>query len=194
MIKDRSSWSLLAANLFTIFLAISEGWAIGTLLWIYWAQSVTIGFFNFVRIITLKEFTTDGLTSNGQPVPETREGRNGVAGFFLIHYGAFHLAYLLVLWQHGSGVSVDFPGVALASASAVFFLNHLFSFMYNREELMKKPNLGTLMFYPYLRIIPMHLTFIFFGVNQLSLPFFMAMKTVADLGMHEVEHRLRRAK
>lgn len=55
----------------------------------------------------------------------------------------------------------------------------------------KKPNLGTLVFYPYLRIIPMHLT-ILWGTQMGggAMLFFMLIKTVADAGMHIVEHNL----
>lgn len=40
----------------------------------------------------------------------------------------------------------------------IFFLNHLFSFWYNKGEFKgKKPNIGNVMFSPYIRIISMHL-------------------------------------
>ena len=55
----------------------------------------------------------------------------------------------------------------------------------------KKPNLGTLMFYPYLRILPMHLLIAaghLLGGSQLA--GFIVLKTLADVGMQAVEDRL----
>ncbi|MCX6801619.1 MAG: DUF6498-containing protein [Candidatus Diapherotrites archaeon] len=51
--------SLLAANLFTIAIAVTQGWGLLQLLWVYWFQSVIIGVFNYLRILNLKEFSTD---------------------------------------------------------------------------------------------------------------------------------------
>lgn len=51
--------------------------------------------------------------------------------------------------------------------------------------------LGTLMFYPYLRIIPMHLTIIFGSMmGEGKVVLFMILKTVSDAAMHMVEHAL----
>ena len=45
---------------------------------------------------------------------------------------------------------------------AIFLVNHSFSFLYNKKrDLAKKPNIGTVMFFPYARIVPLHLTIIF---------------------------------
>lgn len=47
------------------------------------------------------------------------------------------------------------------------------------------------MFYPYLRIIPMHLTIIFgHAMDQSAMVLFMILKTLADAGMHMIEHHL----
>ena len=57
-------------------------------------------------------------------------------------------------------------------------------------------NVAALMFVPYLRIVPMHLTIVF-GISRahstVGLLFFGGLKTVADMAMHYVEHaRLQR--
>ena len=45
--------------------------------------------------------------------------------------------------------------------------------------------------YPYLRIIPMHLTIIIgSSVAAVALPLFIGLKTLSDAGMHAVEHAL----
>jgi hypothetical protein len=45
---------------------------------------------------------------------------------------------------------------------ALFLVNHGYSLIVNlRADLARKPNIGTVMFFPYARIIPLHLTIIF---------------------------------
>lgn len=55
-----------------------------------------------------------------------------------------------------------------------------------------KPNIGTVMFFPYLRIIPMHMTIlvgsIFTGGSAGALILFLGLKTATDLIMHMIEH------
>ena len=50
-----------------------------------------IGYFNYRRMLMLRNFTTEGLSSNGKSVPETAKGKRDTANFFLLHYGFFHL-------------------------------------------------------------------------------------------------------
>ncbi|MDH3414522.1 MAG: DUF6498-containing protein [Gammaproteobacteria bacterium] len=82
--------------------------------------------------------------------------------------------------------------------SAVFAVNHYYSHGYSRDlDRQGTPNIDTLMFTPYLRIGPMHLTIVV-GARQLlstlGLLFFGGLKTVADILMHFLEHsRMKRA-
>jgi hypothetical protein len=59
-------------------------------------------------------------------------------------------------------------------------------------DLGGRPNIGTLMFMPYLRILPMHLSIILGAVlgGSTAVLFFLALKTAADAGMHVIEHAL----
>ena len=54
------------------------------------------------------------------------------------------------------------------------------------------PNIGTLMFTPYLRVVPMHLTIVFGAVamGATGVLVFGGMKLVAGVMMHLAEHRL----
>jgi hypothetical protein len=82
--------------------------------------------------------------------------------------------------------------VSVAFNVAWFALSHAWPLITSGgQDYKKKPNLGTMMFYPYLRIIPMHLAIILGAAFPLgALPFFMLLKTGADLGMHEIERRM----
>ncbi|MBK7501035.1 MAG: hypothetical protein IPI19_18645 [Ignavibacteriales bacterium] len=55
-----STLSLIFSNLLVIFFAIVDGISANEVLWIYWSQSVIIGIFNFIKMITLKDFSTEG--------------------------------------------------------------------------------------------------------------------------------------
>ncbi len=192
IIFDPSSWSLLISNLITIFIAVSENWSIGLIMLAYWSQSVIIGFFNFFRIISLKNFSTENFRINNQPVRPSEQSKWRTARFFAIHYGAFHLGYLIfILTDFAKGIGFQ-ELLFVIAAAAVFFANHLYSFIHNlAKDTAKKRNIGTVMFFPYARIIPMHLTIVTGGTliaSQTALIGFLALKTIADLIMHAIEH------
>ena len=196
---DVSLWIIILGNLISIVMAIHQNWDINHILWVYWSQSVIIGAVNVYRILSLKEFTTDGMTQNGKAVPETKSAKTGIAVFFAIHYGFFHFVYSIFLWQEMP--LSEIPAYELSLLLLVifgFFSSHGFSYKYNvgKDFKHKKPNLGTIMFYPYLRIIPMHLIIIFGATigSTSALIIFMLLKTFADAGMHIVEHHLFRKK
>lgn len=77
----------------------------------------------------------------------------------------------------------------------IFFAQELFSFIYHKDWISKKKvNYSKLAFYPYVRIIPMHITVIAAGVlkdkfdlkfeSGLILALFLVLKTIADVGMY----------
>ncbi len=181
----------------TIVFAVTQKWELAELLWVYWCQSVIIGFFNFLRMMKLRNFSTEGLTSNGEPVPETPAGKRSTAFFFAFHFGFFHFIYLFFFFEKGG--SLEFASDPWMMGGVIAFLaGHAFSFRYNVEEDLKgRPNLGVMMFLPYARVVPMHLTIIFGAGRASSTPvllFFLILKTVADVVMHVVEHRVLRRK
>ncbi len=188
---DWSATTLVASNLITIVFALGQHWSLAVLMWIYWGQSVIIGVFNFVRMWTLKDFTTEGLKINDHPVDPTPAAKRQTAIFFLFHYGFFHLVYGMFLLTLGKIPRDDM--ISIGACVAMFLANHGFSFRYNREaDAARKPNLGTIMFFPYARILPLHLTILFgfvFRTSAWAVLLFLLLKTVADLIMHAVEHR-----
>ncbi len=196
---DPSLGIILLSNVISIILAVSQHWSMDQILWVYWGQSVTIGVINVYRMLKLKEFSTKNLKSNGRAVPETQKAKRGIAGFFALHYGFFHFVYALFLWQELPLASLPIEDLMwLLLLIFGFFSSHSFSYRYNLNNDFKqqKPNLGTLMFYPYLRIIPMHLIIIVGSTmtSTAALIIFMIMKAFADGGMHMVEHHLFRKK
>ena len=195
ILSNASLWVLLLSNIIVIYIALTEGWNLTTLLWVYWFQSIVIGFFHFIRILQLQEFSTEGFKINGQPAQPTRGTKIFTAYFFLFHYGIFHIVYLVFLLTgtftetYGESLNIT-ESKAILYAALVFFINHLFSFFYNRPRDTKKQNIGALMFYPYARILPMHLTIILSSLFTSALLFFLVLKTFSDILMHVIEHKV----
>lgn len=189
--------ALLLGNIVTTVLALWHGWPIGALLLPFCLQSMLLGMFHVHRILRLQSFSTEGFTSNGRRVPETVAGKRSTAAFFALHYGFFHLFYLgfalFATARSGPGGLTPFwLWVLMGTLLLTQYLNH-------RDNLSRdaggRPNLGGMMFLPYLRIIPMHLI-VFIGSaagdGPTTLLAFMGLKTLADLGMQAAEVALQR--
>ncbi len=141
--------------------------------------------------------------------------------FFLFHYGGFHLIYFgFLTWETESRSFAVILGWGFALCVLAFLVNHAFSLAYNlKADRSGKPNISILFWLPYARILPMHLTLIFgsleaarleslieqLRVADLGIPLsdrfaaasgallmFLALKTLADVLMHVVEHRMMR--
>lgn len=197
LFSDASTWSLLISNIFMIFWAVYQQWPLLSVMWVYWWQSVIIGFSTFIKILLLQNFLTENFTINDRPVKPTRSTKLETAFFFLFHYGFFHLAYFGFLRgglaeKYSGSITIDAREVGLAAF--LFFFHHLFSMIYNFQDRYKKQNIGQVMFFPYARILPMHLIIVFgnflIGGSRagLGLIFFLSLKTLADLIMHRFEH------
>lgn len=187
---DTSIWSLIAANAATLVAAVVFDWTANSLMLIYWSQSVIIGISYFLRILSLEKFSTENFQMNGRHVDPTAKTKIQVAFFFAAHYGMFHFVYFIFL------VTDTHQPVLLDTAfwfcAAAFAVNHFWSYRYNRDiDRQGTPNIGTLMSTPYVRIVPMHFTIIIgnqFIDSAVTLLLFGGLKTLADVGMHYMEH------
>jgi hypothetical protein len=213
--SDHSAWAIAGANGLTIVLAVWQGWGLVHLLWPFWIQSVVIGLYWRQRILRLEEFCTEGFRINDQPVEPTPETQRQTANFFALHYGGFHFGYLVFLLVFtftsdpsgmitvtnentgarslvyvGEVAAADVP--LLVALGISFWLTHRESFREHvAADLARRPNLGTLMFIPYARVLPMHLTIIL-GMSlgaSAGVWLFGLLKTGADVLMHKAEHK-----
>jgi len=192
LFKDISLWILLIFNLITIYFAITEGWSLIEIMIIYWSQSIAIGFFNVIRILQLKDFSIEGFKLNNEQPKPTAVIKILTAIFFVVHYGMFHLVYLIFVISRVF-IEMEVNGMAnlrwgsIILTGLMFFVSHAVSYFYNRNIENKKQNIGVLMFYPYARIIPIHFTILmgFFASNFLI--GFLILKTIADMIMQKVE-------
>ncbi len=170
---------LLAGNIYCIWYYNNHPDAFATVVWIYWFQSITIGFFTFLDLLTVRRFDAAGFTINDKPVTALNKGC--AAWFFLFHYGFFHLAYCIFLLIDFDLMSVDRRIVLIGVAA--FFMESVLNFIKQKQtERTGNVQIGILFTLPYLRIIPMHLMIIlpvFLGWKPSLL--FLTLKTGADL-------------
>lgn len=188
-----SARNLILANAATLGLALGAGWDLGWLMWPYWIQSVVIGYYAWRRMMMLRDFSTEGLTANKRPVPETEQGKRSTATFFLIHYGLFHAGYLAyLLTEHGLTTSTEVLVLAVCGLSFVFSQRQTWAAQH-AADLQGRPNLGTLMFLPYLRVVPMHVGILLanaLGGGALMMVGFVALKTLGDLGLDHADRQM----
>jgi uncharacterized protein DUF6498 len=189
---NASSRNLLLSNAATLVAALALRWDVGWLLWPYWIQSVIIGWYARKRMLNLARFSTDGFTSNGAPVPETEQGKRSTANFFVLHYGLFHAGYCVFLVaQHAVGGLRDVLVLIACGVSFVLSQRETYAAQH-AADLRGKPNLGALMFLPYLRVVPMHLAIILGGdaSGAFALCLFTGLKTGSDLLLDHLDRRM----
>ncbi len=183
---------LLISNAMTLAAAFILEWPLALVIWPYWIQSVIVGWYARKRMLALKKFSTEGFTSNDQPVPENEKGKRSTASFFAFHYGFFHLAYLLFLVGMAKLDSAwDIFWIVVCGFSYAFAQKKTYEKQVATDAL-GKPNLGKLMFLPYLRILPMHITIIFGAMGNYStfaMLLFMSLKTIADVLLDKFDRR-----
>jgi len=202
--------SLIFANLVTIVLAILGNWDLATVMFIYWAQSIIIGIFSVISILSAD---TDAMRANLQKPIDERGGTDKItpgfarfylcimAGFFSLHYGLFHWGYYTFIVESGIFGTVNFADPGIWISCGLFFANHIYSHMTYRHKGPKDFRYVNEQFFtPYRRIIPMHLTIIFgsivilalgiFGITS-TLPvlvLFLLLKTWSDITAHLIKH------
>jgi hypothetical protein len=198
-LTDWSTSVLIFSNIITIIFAIIENWDISIIMFIYWCQSVIIGIFTVIKIVNLKNISTAGFAPGLVNHSDIKATKRLAIIIFVLYYGMFHVAYLFFLGLNHfflQGSNIIISNFFIILSILIFFANHLFSFYYNKEkDANKKQHIGKVIMFPFIRIIPMHLTIIFglgfmwFGMPQITLVIFLLLKTVADVMMHLVEHK-----
>lgn len=187
MFSNPSFLFLVAGNLFCIWYFQNHPDGFVNVVWVYWFQSIIIGLFNFLLLLTIKNMDATGFKLNNQPV--TAQNKGCAAWFFLVHYGIFHLVYavfLLVLF----GVKLLDLKLLLIGVVA-FFIESILNYIRQKQmESRVAARISTLFFMPYLRIIPMHLMILlpaFLGWQPSLL--FLVLKMAADLLSFVLYHR-----
>ena len=200
IISDKSTTTLIISNFAVVCFAIIQNWDLITLIWIYWWQSIIIGFFNVIKILSLKNFSSKGVYFGKVQLTTTIYDKIFVAICFVILYGSFHFLYGLIIFLFTNFTFVsDINSYCIFSGSVLFFINHLFSFLYNKKKDIEKQNIGKIAVTPFLRIIPMQLIIMAgfaliikfgdAGVHTTLLCFFL-LKIGVDVWTHLIEHKV----
>ena len=129
IIKDPAFWALMAFNILLIVEYRNDPNYYSTLVWLFWLQSVIIGIFNFFDMLTLNKVEIGNFTINNE-VPSAGKAKGCMSFFFLIHYGGFHLAYLVFLFVSIQFSSIDFSILKMALLGLL--LSSLIQFIQNK--------------------------------------------------------------
>jgi hypothetical protein len=185
---DPAFYALILLNVYFIYEYKDDPGKYTTIIWIFWCQSVLIGIFNFIDLLSTKNAEAKGFTMNDNPV-DPKNSRGCYSFFFLFHYEAFHVGYFifLIVQLHLKNVDFSFLKLALLGITA----NMIISFIKQKIDYKKHPpTLSTMFFLPYLRIVPMHFMILlpaFLGW-QPSLVF-LVLKTIFDVLGHLITTR-----
>ena len=184
--KILTDWSLLVLVIFNLYLLDyyqKHPTEIGSLIFLYWAQSVLIGVVNFFDILTVPHIEPGSMTMNDKPVEDNAKSKGCIAFFFLVHYGVFHLVYLVFILVK---IPANFNYIFMLTGIAILAANLIIDFIRRKmQQKNKAVNIGTMFFLPYARIIPMHFMILlpeFIKVSNLTV--FIVLKIVMDLLMH----------
>jgi len=214
-ISDRKSFLsvilIVTANSIPVIGVIFLKWNPFFILFIYWGESLIIGFFNILKMLI------SGAIDDGKFSLPGFIGASGISAFFTVHYGMFmfvHGIFLLVFMIFFSPVNIKNSGgnfdpfstipvlfhregnVLKSELSAVIalFISHLISFYMHfiKTGEFNHTKSGDYMMRPYKRIIVMHLTIIFGAMALFATGFksaifiivWIGLKIFFDLKMH----------
>lgn len=179
--KDPGFWFLVLMNSYLIYYYVQNPGEFNTIVWIYWMQSILIGFFNFIDLITVKNPDETSMKMNDQPV--TKSNMGCAAWFFLFHFGFFHFVYAIFLLT--GNLKGTNGKIVLITAGILFAESTLQLLRRKRVPNTVKVNVGKMFMTPYIRIVPMHLMILapaMLGISGSIL--FLILKTFADIGMY----------
>lgn len=145
---------IIAFNLYFIWYYRQHHEAFKTLLLLYWLQSVVIGLFTVVEMLSASdEEVVDVRVNNGPPLPKA-SARGCGALFFMGHYGTFHMVYLFMITLAYEG-SIDM-GFLKLSAGVVLAAEFMDFFRRRQAKLQtsRTINAGAIMFCPTCALCP----------------------------------------
>jgi hypothetical protein len=194
--------TLLGANLLPLGGVFFAGWDAGTIVLLYWAENLIVGFYNAVKLALLKPAGVVGqeMTPSTITVP-----------FFCVHYGMFciiHGFFVLLLISSGPWGVMDLSRLKFLFGQILWpffglFVSHGVSFVENtliRGE-YKTITVRQQMMQPYGRIVVLQIAvmfafFLFIMSSHSSFPLLVSLiggKILLDLILHARSHRVKPA-
>lgn len=202
---DRSEIALIGSNILAILLAIVLHYDFAIVIWSYWLESVIIGVYAVLSMLLA------GFRLNEKDNLSALTGSKWAgaivflagAGFFTVHYGLFHLVYLIFL-SVMPVTALEWGQIPLVLLTGgIFLISHGVSFLEHALKPKKTSGnwvqeVGASFRKPYDRIVPMHITIIASGfvmaiisgelASQILLIVLMVLKTGVDLASHRAKH------
>lgn len=185
--SDPGFWFLLLINSYLIYYYLQTPGEFNTIVWIYWLQSVLIGFFTFIQLLRIKNPDEKSLTMNNQPISKNSMGC--AAFFFLAHYGFFHFVYaIFLLFSFSKGANTKI----ILITGCIFLIESTMQLLIRKKNVLEQQeNVGRIFTTPYLRIVPMHLMIFLPNILDMSVTVvFLILKTVADIAMYLATTRM----
>lgn len=196
-----SVFFLIAMNAIPVMGVFAFGWDVGTLLLLYWLESVVIGLLNVPKMLACQG------SDRANNYRRSTGGLIYLCVFFLLHYGGFSYGHYLFLDSLFASVpSLKSLASEILSAQGLLvsmvglWMSHVFSMFknfYGKGE-YKTRSANKQMFVPYGRVFIMHIVIIIggalvqaFGAPVLALILLVALKTGIDLVAHSLEHQNR---
>ena len=192
-----ASLALILMNLIPLIGVWYFKWDVGIIIFLYWLENVVIGILTIPKILSCRGGKKPGARK------ESLGGLIFLSGFFSVHYGMFCFGHYTFIQTFFEGLpefsnipSRLFEGFLIWPLLGLLF-SHFISMIvnfYGKGEYRSR-SANTQMFMPYTRIMILHIVIIFGGFlaqafdNTLGpLIILIIVKTIIDLGAHQVEH------
>jgi len=178
---------LLLANILTILFYLNRDIEFYTLIWIYFFQFTFIGFFKILFLFTSKQLKF---------ISRTKRFTKFAIGYFLAAFYAMFLFFFATSFSTRPPNLTQTDLIYMIVLIGLFFITHLSSYLYQRQQISKKMKLGTVLNLEIFgRIFPMwFLLIIAAGIeeyilagNELLLYGFFIAKVITDEISHILE-------
>lgn len=186
--RKKNSWLdihfflLISVNLYVIYYYSKNPNSYTATITIYWIQSILIGVFNFLDLLTLSKYTLAHANQEEEGIVKVR---GCAAPFFLVHYLIFHLICFFIIPQKEIDFeTVDWQFVFLCFwiLLAIQTINFIQNKIRSRTEAVRVNIMAS---WPYIRIVPMLVMAITPVMTDTSEAIiFLVLKMIADLGTY----------
>jgi hypothetical protein len=185
--------SLFISNLTAIILIIINKWSAQEIFLVYLIQSFIIIIFFFLKIISLKKFSSGILIYGKTPKPTNKLKFQMAFSFLILHFVAHYFLFIILIYPNLYNILKSDNLISIIFMTIIFFINHAFSFYFYKTKKNKINDLGFLLIIPNFKIIPI-IFFAFFGglfiSNVILLLIILIFKTLGDIIFHLIEHSI----
>jgi hypothetical protein len=183
---DPAFLAIIAMNVYLVITYYRDPNSIHAIILFFWIQNVLIGLFHFLDMLTVQH-TREG----SFPIGNSGKNAKGCSAlFFLVHYSAFQVGYLIFVVMHIDMKQVNWHYVYISFWLLLAGMFMQFIINKRREEGIEM-NITSMIFLPYLRIIPMHLMIFVPALLHLSSYLvFLLLKAGCDAGMYIISNRM----